>query len=84
MNVSSGSCVAMVAVKLAAVGYDPTPAYSALADVSPLVRLLWAARSCAPPFTPRNVGMAMASKMAMINSTTISSIRVKPDSVPSS
>ena len=45
-----------------------------------LVRFDCAARSPAVLVTPRNVGMAMASRMAMINSTTISSIRVNPPS----
>src|SRR6202163_1485032 len=45
-----------------------------------LDRVDCAARSFADLDTPRNVGMAMARRMAMINSTTISSMRVKPDS----
>src|SRR5271165_1823080 len=49
-----------------------------------LVRFDWTLRYWAPVRDPRKVGMAMAIKMAMISSTTISSIRVKPVSAPSS
>src|SRR5580658_5101737 len=52
----------------------------ALASVSALVRFDCAARSPAELATPRNVGMAMASRMAMISRTTMSSIKVKPAS----
>ena len=47
-------------------------------------RLDCAARSLADFVTPRKVGMAMASRMARINSTTMSSMRVKPASSPAS
>ena len=40
----------------------------------------FAAASCARARAPRNCGMAIAIKMAMINTTTINSMRVKPSS----
>src|SRR6476659_2066314 len=39
-----------------------------------------ALRSCALPRLARNVGMAMASRMAMMPTTTMSSMRVNPSS----
>src|SRR5579875_848388 len=58
--------------------------YTALDSVRALVRFDCAARSLAELVTPRKVGMAMASRMAMMSSTTISSMRVKPASAASS
>src|SRR3984957_10398483 len=54
--------------------------YWAVASVRALVRFDWAARSLAELVTPRKVGMAMASRMAMMSRTTMSSISVKPAS----
>ena len=53
-----------------------------LAFTSAEFRLDCAARSLADFVTPRKVGMAMASRMARISRTTMSSMRVNPASSP--
>ena len=52
--------------------------YAVFAAASAFRRLDWAARFWARSRAPRNVGSAMAIRMPMIRTTTISSMRVKP------
>src|SRR5579872_4641203 len=83
LQVNSGADAASVAAGSEPVLYDWLFWNSAFTSVRALVRFDCAERSLADPDTPRNVGMAMASRIAMISSTTISSIRVKPASAAS-
>src|SRR5271165_7123161 len=84
-NFSDGSAVDRAVRRFAVDGYCwELFWYCALAFRMAVLRLDCAARSFADFVTPRKVGMAMASRMARINSTTMSSMRVKPASAPAS
>ena len=52
--------------------------YDVFSAVNALRRSDFAPASCARERAPRNCGIAIAIKMAMINTTTMSSINVKP------
>src|SRR5690242_6221920 len=75
-----GSIVGRSVAALVAVAYELWSVYAVFAAVNALRRLDCAARSCARERAPRNCGMAIAIKMAMISTTTINSMRVKPSS----
>ena len=62
------------------VAYESSSVKHVFAAARALRRPDWAALSLARFRAPRNVGRAMATRMPMIRTTTISSIRVKPSS----
>jgi len=82
LNVRFGS--AFVRLATSALVLAPKVWVSANSVPAALVVLraeVWALRSLARFWAPRKVGMAMASSTAMINTTTMSSINVKPSSL---
>ena len=74
---NDGSIAARVAVVAV---YCWSSVYDVFSAVNALRRSDFAPASCARERAPRNCGMAIAIKMAMINTTTINSMRVKPSS----